>query len=153
MLHLVAWCHSMLPGVGKPDMIGSGGARMDETFLTPEQAAEMLNLSAYTIREYARKGVMPAHKIGRTWRFSRADLEAWVLANGQGPAPEDVPVARDSPCPLTPRTLPDTAIERSLAVQTLLEIRARARKGSVSRILQESRRELLARGRLDRDGK
>lgn len=126
---------------------------MDETFLTPEQAAKMLNLSAYTIRAYARQGVIPAHKIGRTWRFSRADLEAWVLANGQGPAPEDVPVARDSPSFLMPRTLRDTAVERSRAVETLREIRAQARGGSVSRILQESRRELLERGRLDRDVK
>ena len=138
---------------------------MSDTFLTPEQAAKMLNLSAYTIRAYARQGVIPAHKIGRTWRFSKTDLEEWVLTNGRAPSSESTEgllVARDrsssaasalSSGPTGGHGAVDTHDERSRAIKTLLEIRARARRGSVSTILRESRRELLDRGRTDRGDK
>ncbi len=56
---------------------------MDDVFLTPKQAAAMLNLSAYTIRAYARQGIIPAQKVGRGWRFSQNDLLEW-LRLGQG---------------------------------------------------------------------
>ncbi len=136
---------------------------MNEVFLNTEQAAEMLNLSAYTIRAYARQGIIPAHKVGRTWRFSRTDLDEWVLAQRQPSSPADGLVARDRPASAAPDTLP-YAVERRMtatdhvnvrreAIETLLAIRARARKGNVSTLLQESRRELLARGNADSDRK
>lgn len=143
-------------------MIRSGGADVNEVFLTPEQAAEMLNLSAYTIRAYARQGVIPVHKIGRTWRFSRSDLEEWVLANRQSPSHEDVLVARDRLSSVATSPLSDSTDggraaglvdERCEALRTLLDIRARARKGNLSAVLQESRRELLEKGSAGRDGK
>jgi len=135
---------------------------MDEVFLDPEQAAKMLNLSAYTIRAYARKGLIPAHKIGRTWRFSRADLEDWVLSHGQQPSSQHVLVARDRATsiadvldyrPASEATAPDSTDERQAAIATLRAIRARTRRGSVSSLVQESRRELLARGGADHDAK
>lgn len=42
--------------------------------LTVEEAAVLLRLSAYTVRELARKGKLPARKIGGEWRFSRKAL-------------------------------------------------------------------------------
>ena len=132
---------------------------MSDTFLTPEQAAKMLNLSAYTIRAYARQGIIPAHKIGRTWRFSKTDLEEWVLTNGRASSSKDILVARDrssvaasDPSPESTRGCgtADTDDERSRAIKTLLDIRARAQRSSVSAIHRESRRELLNRGPIDR---
>ncbi|MGE5579259.1 MAG: helix-turn-helix domain-containing protein [Bacillota bacterium] len=56
----------------------SGGASLGSEFIDTAQAAQMLGLSAYTVRAYARRGILPAHRIGREWRFSRSDLENWV---------------------------------------------------------------------------
>lgn len=132
---------------------------MSDTFLTPEQAAKMLNLSAYTIRAYARQGVIPAHKIGRKWRFSKTDLEEWVLSNGRASSLKDILVARDRSSVTASDASPestgscgtaDTDDERSRAIKTLLDIRARAQRSSVSAIHRESRRELLHRGPIDR---
>lgn len=46
--------------------------------LTTEQAAELLGLSPFTIREYARTGKIPAKKVGKAWRFSRDALIRWL---------------------------------------------------------------------------
>ncbi len=140
---------------------------MSETFLTPEQAAKMLNLSAYTIRAYARQGIIPAHKVGRTWRFSKADLEEWVLTDGRYPPsrPAGTSVVRDSSSVAASllstqstggygaHDVAGITNERSRAIRTLLDIRARAKRGSIQTILRESRRELLDRGRTSREQK
>ena len=45
-------------------------------------AAVYLKLSEYTVRQKAREGAIPAAKVGRAWRFRKADLEAWLSAGG-----------------------------------------------------------------------
>src|SRR6478609_5606504 len=45
-------------------------------YLTPEQAAAYLAVSADTVREWAREGKIPAHKFGRLWRFREEELKA-----------------------------------------------------------------------------
>jgi len=158
---IVVLCLFLLLCVGQPDTIASGGTNMSDTYLTPEQAAEMLNLSAYTIRAYARQGIIPAHKIGRTWRFSKADLDDWVLSDGRSPSLErrDVVIARDrassamfSPIPAATSGYgeADAVNERSRAIRTLRDIRARTRKGSATALIRDSRKELQDRGHIDR---
>ncbi len=95
---------------------------MDDVFLTPKQAAAMLNLSAYTIRAYARQGIIPAQKVGRGWRFSHNDLMEW-LRLGQGHQTQ----------------------EQDEATETLRAIRHRAEKGNVDALVRDSRTELLRR--------
>lgn len=46
--------------------------------LTATEAAEFLRLSPYGVRDLARRGVLPGRKVGRDWRFWRADLVAWL---------------------------------------------------------------------------
>jgi len=50
----------------------------DHPVLTVEEAAELLRLSAYTVRELARTGKIPARKVGKEWRFSREGLMRWL---------------------------------------------------------------------------
>jgi excisionase family DNA binding protein len=49
------------------------------TVLNTEEAAEFLGFSAFTIREYAKKGIIPAKKIGKEWRFYMPELVAWLI--------------------------------------------------------------------------
>jgi PTS system nitrogen regulatory IIA component len=46
--------------------------------LTTDEAAEFLSLTPYTVREYAKKGLLPARKVGKSWRFVKADLLSWI---------------------------------------------------------------------------
>ena len=44
--------------------------------LTPEQAAEYLNVSVRTIHYWLRDGKIPGHRIGRFLRFDADELDA-----------------------------------------------------------------------------
>jgi excisionase family DNA binding protein len=54
---------------------------MDEEILDVEGAARVLGVSTRTIYNLARKGDIPAMRVGREWRFARRNLVEWV-ANG-----------------------------------------------------------------------
>ena len=51
--------------------------------LTTDETAEFLSLTPYTVREYAKNGIIPARKVGKSWRFVKADLLAWLRGKGQ----------------------------------------------------------------------
>jgi PTS system nitrogen regulatory IIA component len=46
--------------------------------LTTEEAAEFLKLTPFTVRDYARRGILPSRKVGKGWRFYKPDLLAWL---------------------------------------------------------------------------
>jgi excisionase family DNA binding protein len=50
----------------------SGSPQQD--VLTLKQAAALLQLSEQHVRDLARRGKIPAGKIGKSWRFSRRAL-------------------------------------------------------------------------------
>ncbi len=50
----------------------------DKEVLNTEEVAEFLGLKPFTIREYAKRGTIPAKKVGKEWRFVKADLLAWL---------------------------------------------------------------------------
>lgn len=46
----------------------------DAEVLTADEAAHLLRVSTKTVLTLAREGVLPGEKVGRAWRFVRADL-------------------------------------------------------------------------------
>jgi excisionase family DNA binding protein len=46
-----------------------------EDVMTVQDVATLLELKPYTVKEYARRGILPGRKLGRTWRFLRPELE------------------------------------------------------------------------------
>ena len=52
--------------------------REDAVVLTADEAAELLRVSTRTILALARDGSLPGEKVGRAWRFLRADLLNYV---------------------------------------------------------------------------
>jgi excisionase family DNA binding protein len=50
------------------------GLTRDEV-MTAREVAELLRMPTSTVYELARKGVIPASRLGRTWRFLRPRLE------------------------------------------------------------------------------
>jgi excisionase family DNA binding protein len=53
----------------------------DPEVLTPEEAAELLQVDADVVLDLARGGELPGRELGGQWRFARAALLAW-LATG-----------------------------------------------------------------------
>jgi excisionase family DNA binding protein len=67
---------------------------MDKEIVDVEGAATLLGVSTTTIYNLARKGEIPATRVGREWRFARANLIAWVANGSRG---------RSAECGVTPR--------------------------------------------------
>jgi excisionase family DNA binding protein len=58
-------------------MTQTGHVPIGEKLLTLKEAAEVLRLSARTVREYVQRGEIKGKIIGNRWRFRRADLDAF----------------------------------------------------------------------------
>ncbi len=50
---------------------------VEESILNSKDVALMLDMSPDTVNEYARKGILPAFKQGRQWRFRVRDIEVF----------------------------------------------------------------------------
>lgn len=62
-----------------------GGAEMAEIkndkWISIDDAAEYLGVKPGTIRDWIRKGKdIPAHKIGKQWKFKCTELDNWVAS-------------------------------------------------------------------------
>lgn len=48
-----------------------------DDILTPSEVAEILKTSEKRVKELARRGEIPAKKLGRDWRFKASMLDDW----------------------------------------------------------------------------
>lgn len=52
---------------------------VNEKWVSIDDAAEHLGVKPVTIRDWIRKGKdIPAHKIGKQWKFKFSELDEWV---------------------------------------------------------------------------
>ena len=51
---------------------------MENNLMTIQQAAEYLNVSRETLYKYAQRGMIPAARIGRHWRFDQRTISEWM---------------------------------------------------------------------------
>lgn len=56
----------------------------DEVMTIPE-VARYLRLSEATVYRFAKRGKIPAMRIGRTWRFKRELVDAWLRQESSPP--------------------------------------------------------------------
>jgi excisionase family DNA binding protein len=54
-----------------------------EDVLGGHEVADLLGLPVSTVLEYARRGLLPGHKLGRRWIFLRDEIEAAVRGEAQ----------------------------------------------------------------------
>lgn len=88
----------------------------DESFLTTEEVLEYLNVNLRTIYRLIKAGKIPAVRVGRQWRFKRADIDAWL--ESQRPRS-----ARQTTSSAVPRTQPPAGRARILVVDDEPSIR------------------------------
>lgn len=51
----------------------------NEKWISLEDAANHLGVKPITIRDWIKKDKgIPAHKIGKKWKFKRSELDVWV---------------------------------------------------------------------------
>jgi excisionase family DNA binding protein len=49
-----------------------------ENWSSLDQVAEYIGVNKDTIRNWLRKNAIPAHKIGKLWKFKLSEIDEWV---------------------------------------------------------------------------
>jgi len=55
---------------------------MSDRWLSVEEIAEYLGVSKDTVYAWISKRNMPAHRIGRLWKFKTDEVDEWVRSRG-----------------------------------------------------------------------
>lgn len=51
---------------------------MTEKWMSVNEIAEHLGVAAITIYRWLEKRQIPAHRVGKQWRFNQSEVDAWV---------------------------------------------------------------------------
>ena len=49
-------------------------------YISIDDAAKYLDIKTITLRNWIKSGKVPAHKIGKLWKFKLSELDSWVLS-------------------------------------------------------------------------
>ena len=55
---------------------------MDDRWLSVDEICAHLGISRDTVYKWIDKKRLPAHRVGRLWKFNKADVNDWVRAGG-----------------------------------------------------------------------
>ena len=57
---------------------------MSDRWLSVAEIAEHLGVSRDTVYTWVNEKGMPAHKVGKLWKFNKAEVDAWVRSGKAG---------------------------------------------------------------------
>lgn len=56
-----------------------------ERWLSVEEIALYLGISKETVYRWLERGKIPAHRIGKLWKFQTSEVDAWIRTGGAVP--------------------------------------------------------------------
>ena len=62
---------------------------MSERWLSVDEIAKYLGISKDTVYTWISKRNMPAHKVGRLWKFKTEEIDNWVRDGGAADKDKD----------------------------------------------------------------
>jgi excisionase family DNA binding protein len=68
-----------------------------ETWVTLAEVATHLKVAEETVHRWIRSKDMPAHRLGRNWRFKISEVDEWVRSGGAAPSDDDSDIQRPAP--------------------------------------------------------
>ena len=63
-------------------MRNSKVAELEDRWLSVDEISQYLGVSSDTIYRWIDKQAMPAHRMGRLWKFKKDQVDAWIEAGG-----------------------------------------------------------------------
>ena len=60
--------------------------KQSEPWVSLEEISQHLGVSQDTVHRWIRNRKMPAHQIGRLWKFKVSEVDEWVRSGGQNDA-------------------------------------------------------------------
>lgn len=61
----------------------------DERWVTVDEVASHLGITRDTVYRWLDSKDLPAHKVGRVWRFKLAEIDEWVRKGGGSATKDD----------------------------------------------------------------
>ncbi len=52
--------------------------RNEDKWIGLEEAAEYMDVTKDTVRNWIKKTDIPAHKIGKLWKFEKSEIDEWI---------------------------------------------------------------------------
>ena len=62
---------------------------MAEPWVSVEEVAKHLGVAKDSVYRWIEKKGLPAHRMGRLWKFRISEVDEWVLAGGAGEGASD----------------------------------------------------------------
>ena len=54
---------------------------IEDNYISIDEAAEYLGIKTVTLRNWIKKKAdLPAHRIGKLWKFKRSELDEWITS-------------------------------------------------------------------------
>lgn len=63
-------------------------AGFEDRWLSVDEISKYLGVSGDTIYRWIDKHSMPAHRMGRFWKFKKDEVDTWVKAGGAADKPD-----------------------------------------------------------------
>ena len=57
---------------------------MEDRWLSVDEAARYLGVKRDTVYKWITRRLMPAHKVGRLWKFRKQEIDSWVRSDRAG---------------------------------------------------------------------
>ncbi len=52
--------------------------RIEDKWIGLEEVAEYMDVTKDTVRNWIKKTDIPAHKIGKLWKFKKSEIDEWI---------------------------------------------------------------------------
>jgi excisionase family DNA binding protein len=63
----------------KSKLSGSASKRLVEPWSSVAEVAEHLGVKRDTVYKWLERGRIPAHKVGRLWKFRLSEVDSWIM--------------------------------------------------------------------------
>lgn len=63
----------------------------DDRWLSVEEIAEYLGVAKDSVYRWIEQKGLPAHRVGKLWKFKRSEVDTWVRTAGAGGSPSTSP--------------------------------------------------------------
>lgn len=71
------------------------GSMMEDRWLSVDEIAAYLGIKRDTVYKWISEKRMPAHRMGRLWKFRKEDVDGWVKSGGAAYSDSEAPALRD----------------------------------------------------------
>lgn len=71
-------------------------AEIEDRWMSVGEIREYIGVSNDTVYRWIDRYVMPAHKMGRLWKFKRSEVDEWVKAGGAASAHSKMKESRNT---------------------------------------------------------